>query len=64
VTAHQLFTDFKKAYDSARRKLLYNILIECGNPMKLVMMIKMCLNEKSSGAQLVASQAALSSTEY
>jgi hypothetical protein len=29
-TVHQLFMDFKKAYDSARRKVLYNILIESG----------------------------------
>jgi hypothetical protein len=25
-TVHQLFVDFKKAYDSVRRKVLYNIL--------------------------------------
>ena len=25
----QLFIDFKKAYDSVRREVLYNILIEC-----------------------------------
>jgi len=25
---HQLFIDFKKAYDSFRREVLYNILIE------------------------------------
>ena len=42
---HQLFIDFKKAYDSARREVLYNILIEFGIPGKLVMLIKMCLNE-------------------
>jgi hypothetical protein len=28
-----------------RRKVLYNILIEFGVPMKLVRLIKMCLNE-------------------
>jgi hypothetical protein len=28
VTVHQLFIDFKKAYDSVRREVLYNILIE------------------------------------
>jgi hypothetical protein len=39
------FIDFKKAYDSMRRELLYNILIEFGIPMKLVRLIKMCLNE-------------------
>jgi hypothetical protein len=29
-TVHQLFVDFKKAYDSVRREVLYNILIELG----------------------------------
>ena len=32
---HQLFIDFKKAYDSVRREVLYNILIEFGIPKKL-----------------------------
>jgi hypothetical protein len=27
-TVHQLFIDFKKAYDSVRREVLYNILID------------------------------------
>jgi len=40
---HQLFIDFKKAYDSVRREVLYNILIEFGIPMKLVRLINMCL---------------------
>jgi hypothetical protein len=40
--------DFKKAYDSVRREILYNILIEFGVPMKLVRLIKMCLNETYS----------------
>jgi len=31
---HQLFIDFKKVYDSVRREVLYNILIEFGIPMK------------------------------
>jgi hypothetical protein len=31
-----------------RREVLYNILIEFGVPMKLVMLIKMCLNETYS----------------
>jgi hypothetical protein len=44
----KLFVDFKKAYDSVRREVLYNILIEFGVPMKLVSLIKMCLNETYS----------------
>jgi len=46
--AHQLFIDFKKAYDSVRREILYSILIEFGIPMKLVRLIKMCLTETYS----------------
>jgi hypothetical protein len=45
---HQLFIDFKKAYDSIRREVLCNILIEFGIPMKLVRLIKMCLSETYS----------------
>jgi len=45
---HQLFTDFKKAYDSVRREALYNILIESDIPKKLVRLIKMCLTETYS----------------
>jgi hypothetical protein len=47
-TVHQLFIDFKKAYDSVRRKVLYNILIEFGIPRKLDGLIQMCLNESYS----------------
>jgi hypothetical protein len=45
---HQLFIDFKIAYDSFRRKVLNNILIEFGIPIKLVRLVKMCLNETHS----------------
>jgi hypothetical protein len=48
VAVHQLFIDFKKAYDSVRREALYNILIEFGIPKKLVGLIKMCLSEMYS----------------
>jgi sorting nexin-29 len=47
-TVHQPFIDFKKAYNSVRKKVLYNILIEFGVPMKLDRLTKMCLNETSS----------------
>jgi hypothetical protein len=41
---HQIFTDFEKAYDSIRRVVLHNILIEFGINMKLDRPIKTCLN--------------------
>jgi hypothetical protein len=45
---HQLFIYFKKAYDSVRREVLYNIIIEFGVTkfgvtMKLLRLSKMCL---------------------
>ena len=43
----QLFTDFKKAYNSVRREVLYNILIESGTTTQLVRLIKMCLTENT-----------------
>jgi len=42
---HQLFIDFKKAYDSVRREVLYKTLFEFGIPRKLVRLIKMSLTE-------------------
>jgi len=44
----RLFIDFKKAYNSVRREVLYNNLIQFGIRMKLVSLIKMCLNETYS----------------
>jgi len=32
---HRLLIDFKKAYDSVRREVLYNILIAFGNPHEI-----------------------------
>jgi hypothetical protein len=45
---HQLFIGLKKAYDSVKREVLYNILLEFGIPKKLVRLIKMCINETYS----------------
>ena len=42
---HQLFIDSKKAYDSVRGEVLCTILIEFRIFMKLVRLIKVCLNE-------------------
>ena len=41
---HQLFRDFKKAYDSVTREVLYKILIEFGIPRKFVRLIKILWN--------------------
>jgi sorting nexin-29 len=49
-TVHQLFIDFKKAYDS--REVLYNVLLEFGIPKKLVRLIKTCLNETCSKVRI------------
>jgi hypothetical protein len=47
-TVHQLFIDFRKAYDSVKREVVYSILLEFGIPKKLFRLIKMCLNETYS----------------
>jgi hypothetical protein len=50
-TVHQLFIDFKKAYDSIKR-VLYNILLEFGIPKNPVRLIKMCLSETCSKVRI------------
>ena len=45
---HRIFIDFKKAYDSVRKEVLYHILVEFCIPAKLVRLIKMCLTETYS----------------
>jgi hypothetical protein len=44
----RLFVDFKNAYYSVRREILYNILIEFGNPTNHEGLIKMCRSETYS----------------
>ncbi|KAJ4440533.1 hypothetical protein ANN_08674 [Periplaneta americana] len=51
-TVHQLFIDLKTAYDSVKREVLYDILIEFGIPKKLVRLIKMCLSETYSRVRI------------
>jgi hypothetical protein len=50
-TVHQLFIDLKKVYHLVRREVLYNIFIEFGLTMKLVRLIKICLNETFNKSQ-------------
>jgi hypothetical protein len=47
-TVHRLFIAFKKAYDSVKREVLYNILIELSISMKPVRPIRICSNETYS----------------
>ena len=49
---HKLFVDFKTAYDSVRREVLYCVLIKAAIPMKLGR-LKKCLNETYSEVQIV-----------
>jgi hypothetical protein len=42
---YQLFMDFKEAYDTFRREVLWSVLIEFVIPVKLVILTKICLNE-------------------
>jgi sorting nexin-29 len=44
-TVYQLFIDFKKAYDSVKRDVLYIRLLEFGLSKKLIRLLKTCLNE-------------------
>ena len=50
----QLFIDFEKAYDSAKRESLYDILIESGLPRHLISLIKTCLDDTRSKVRLIA----------
>jgi hypothetical protein len=47
-SVYQLLVDSGEAYHSVRSKVLYNILLEFGVPMKLIRLIKLCLNETFS----------------
>jgi hypothetical protein len=47
-TVYSLFINFKKTYDSVRREVLNNILIEFGMPLKQVRLIKIHSKETYS----------------
>jgi sorting nexin-29 len=49
---YNLFIGFRKAYDSVKREVLYNILLEFCIPKKLVRLIKMCFSETYSKVQV------------
>jgi hypothetical protein len=49
---HQLFIDFRKAYDLIKREVLYNILVEFCIPKKLIRLIKICLSETYSNVRI------------
>jgi hypothetical protein len=51
-TVHQLFIDFKEAYDSVRWKVIHNILIELGIYRKIDGLSEMCLNETYSTVRI------------
>jgi hypothetical protein len=51
-TVHQLFIEFKKAYDPVRREVSYNISFEFGILRKLVGLIQTCLNESYSTVRI------------
>jgi hypothetical protein len=44
----ELLMNLKEAYESLRREVLYNILIEFDVPVRLLRLIEMCLNENYS----------------
>jgi hypothetical protein len=49
---YQLFVHLKKAYGSVRREVFYSIVIEFGEHMKLVRLIKMCLNKMNNKVRI------------
>jgi hypothetical protein len=48
ITLHQLFIDFKHAYDSVRGYQLFDTMREFGIPRKLIRMVKMTLSNTTA----------------
>ena len=49
---HQLFIDFKQAYDSIKRSQLWQAMAECGIPKKLISLVKICLEGSKSRVKI------------
>jgi len=49
---HQLYIDFKKAYDSIKRERMFEILIRLGIPKKLVNLVQVCLKDTRSRVKI------------
>ena len=47
ITVHQLFVDFKQAYDSIDRTAVFEIMTEYGIPAKLVNLTKATLTRNA-----------------
>ena len=48
IPIHQLYVDYKMAYDSIKRKFLYETLQEFGIPNKIIRLVHMTLNKSKS----------------
>lgn len=51
-TLHQLFMDFKQAYDSIILVNLFNAMAELGRPKKLVNLRKVCVEGSTTAVRL------------
>ena len=52
VEIHQLFVDFKAAYDSVNRKKLWRVMEEFGVPIKLISLTKLTLDGANSRVRI------------
>jgi hypothetical protein len=52
VDIHQLFIDYKQAYDSINRQQMYKIMKEFGIPEKLINLVKMTLRRTLNKVQI------------
>jgi hypothetical protein len=52
VDIHQLFIDYKQAYESINRQQMYKIMNEYGIPEKLINLVKMTLRRTLNKVQI------------